>query len=287
MKYATIDIGSNSVRLMISIDDLTLSKRIKTTALGQNLQQSGILNNDAMTRTSEAVFEFAKIAKSEGADKLFCFATEAVRSAANGKDFALMLKNGGVDVTIIPSSEEARLGFVGAYTEGECCVLDIGGASTELCVGNAEKIAYAKSLPLGVVRLRDLFGEDTQQMQRYIKKVILDYGQLPRFETLLGIGGSPTAFVAIIKQMQVYDPLKVNNTVITKSEIVEATRRIHAMSMDERLNVAGLAIERRNVIVGGGTILVSIMDYLNVDTITARESDNLEGFLKCYVVNEK
>lgn len=283
MKYAIVDIGSNSVRLMISQDLTTLEKFVETTALGQDLQRSGCLCDDAMARTCEAIIKFVDYANQIECDKILCFATEAVRSARNGKEFVNMMAKRGVIVDVVASEMEAKLGFWGAYTDGVCCVLDIGGASTELSVGRGDKIEYAKSLPIGLVRIKDACGEDIDAIKKFSKEMLKGYGQLPPFDNFVGIGGTPTSFVAIANKLAVYDSKFVDRRIVTKQQIVQDTMRIHCMSMNERLCVAGLNERRRDVIVGGGILLASVMDYVGVEKIMARESDNQEGYLKHYL----
>ncbi|MEG1608541.1 MAG: hypothetical protein RR348_01600 [Clostridia bacterium] len=283
MKYAIVDIGSNSVRLMISQDLTTLEKFVETTALGQDLQRSGCLCDDAMARTCEAIIKFVDYANQIECDKILCFATEAVRSARNGKEFVNMMAKRGVIVDVVASEMEAKLGFWGAYTDGVCCVLDIGGASTELSVGRGDKIEYAKSLPIGLVRIKDACGEDIDAIKKFSKEMLKGYGQLPPFDNFVGIGGTPTSFVAIANILAVYDSKFVDRRIVTKQQIVQDTMRIHCMSMNERLCVAGLNERRRDVIVGGGILLASVMDYVGVEKIMARESDNQEGYLKHYL----
>lgn len=92
MKIFAIDIGSNSVRLACIADGKTLYKRLKTTRLGEGLSQTGKISQQAIERTASAVSDFIGFAKNEGADRLFAFATAAVRSAENGADFTARVK---------------------------------------------------------------------------------------------------------------------------------------------------------------------------------------------------
>ena len=91
-KFAVIDIGSNSVRLMFVADGKVLYKRLSTTSLGEGLASSSYLKTEAIERSALAVKEFFEAAKLEGAEKVFAFATAAVRSAVNGKDFVSRVK---------------------------------------------------------------------------------------------------------------------------------------------------------------------------------------------------
>ena len=160
-------------------------------------------------------------------------------------------------------------------------VLDIGGASTELAVGDNNGLIYAKSLPIGLVRIYDRCKENLQAVDEYVASVIREYGELPKFDNLLAIGGTASTFVAIKEKMNTYNPQIVDGYVLTKTVVDELTEQIHAMKIQDRLLLAGLEPKRADVIVGGGRLLSAIMSMLGRDYLIVRESDNQEGYLKC------
>lgn len=280
MRYGVIDIGSNSVRLMVSEELERVYKKINTTGLGRGLAVTGELKEENMRVTANAVEEFYREAQREGCGVIYVFATEAVRSAKNRGAFIDMLKSKGIDVDIVESQNEAKLGFYGAYTNGRVCVMDIGGASTELAVGDEKRLDYALSRPVGLVRIFDNCGEDITKIDEYIGEIIKGYGKLPRYDEVLSIGGTASTFVAIAENMALYDPARVDMYRLTKKTVDEITAYIHSLSLDERLKINGLEPKRREVIVGGGRLLSRLMDYLKCDYVTVRESDNQEGYLK-------
>lgn len=283
MKYAVIDVGSNSVRLMVSENLETVYKKINTTRLAMGLALTGNLDRDKMLATAKAIEQYVEEAKSKNCDEVFVFATEAVRSANNKDEFIDLLEKKGINIDVVASQDEAKLGFLGAYTSGVCCTLDIGGGSSELAVGDNNGLMYAKSLPIGLVRIHDRCKEDLKAIDEYVASVICDYGELPKFDNMLAIGGTVTTFVAIKEKMRKYNPQVVDGYVLTKDAVDELTMQVHAMSMQERLNLAGLEPKRADVIVGGGRLLSAIMSRLGRDSLIVRESDNQEGYLKCKV----
>lgn len=279
MKYGVIDIGSNSVRLMLSDGEKTIAKFVNTTRLADGLSSSGKLKEISMKKSAEAVVTYYLYAVNNGCDEVYCFATEAVRNASNRQDFVDMLQDNDISIDIIASQEEALIGFGGAYIGGKCCVVDIGGASAEIAVGDEHGIIYARSLPIGLVRIMNMCGENLQAISEYIQSIIVDYGEVPKFDTLIGIGGAATTYAAIVRRMQVYDSNLIHRQVIRRDEIEKSAMSIATMDMEERKNVAGLSSSRRDTIVGGGMLLVAIMDYLKCNSIMISESDNLEGYL--------
>ncbi|MBD5085910.1 MAG: hypothetical protein HDT32_00810 [Clostridiales bacterium] len=287
MRYGIIDIGSNSVRLLVSDDMVRVYKKINTTGLGRGLALTGKLSEDRMIETAKAVVDFVEEAKGNGCEEIYVFATEAVRSAQNRSDFLQMLLSSGIAVDVVASEDEAKLGFTGAYTKGRCCVMDIGGASTELAVGDESGLFYAKSMPIGLVRIFDNCKEDYAAIDKYVADVIKGYGQIPEFDELLSIGGTASTFVAMNENMKEYNPKVVDNYKLTLKAVEEWTKKIHALDMEERLNVNGLEPKRRNVIVGGGRLLSALMRMLGRDYVIVRESDNQEGYLSFRLTNYK
>lgn len=289
MKYAVIDIGSNSVRYMLTSGQAVNYKLIETTRLGQGLGE-GNLSSDSMTRTARAVARFAGMAKQANADRVFVFATEAVRAAKNGAEFCKKVNSlADVRVDVISGVCEAQIGFLGSSLghEGTVCVSDIGGASSELCVGVCGKnssaennLLYRKSLPLGTVRLKDIAERDAQKMHAVAREYFSSYGTLPRFDKLIGIGGTATAAAAISLDLMQYDPFKVHGTVVTADCLGKLQQRLARLTPQETLLAFPcLTPGRADIMLHGIIMLRELLDYLKIDSFTASEPDNMEGYL--------
>ena len=133
MKISAIDVGSNSVRLMVMADGKTLYKQIETTRLAEGLANSGVLTPQAIERTARAVQMFAAASELNGAGVPAVFATAAVRSSSNGRQFVERVKQlTGIDVDVISGEEEAKCGILGALGRRDGGIVDLGGASTEI-----------------------------------------------------------------------------------------------------------------------------------------------------------
>lgn len=278
MKYAVIDIGSNSVRLMLKENDTSI-KYVNTTRLAESLSLSGNLSLEPMQRTANAVQDFYNLAVKENAVKIYVFATEAVRSADNRQDFVNMLLAKNIALDIVSGKDEGKLGFMGAYMDGVCGILDVGGASSELTIGDENGVKYSVSAPIGIVRLKDVCGENYQAISDYMKSRLTLYGNPPKFDKLLSIGGTSAAFVNIIAKLKVYDSHIVDKYVLNYNDIKKTTEHLKSLTLEQRLNVIGLEEKRRDTIVIGGYILLEFMKFLNVQEIIVRDSDNLEGYL--------
>lgn len=278
MKYGVIDIGSNSVRLMISENGKSVKKIISTTRLAEG-KKDGFLSEKPSLRTLKAVLEFVSAAKAEDVDKIFIFATAAVRNAVNGKDFALSVENAcGIKVDVVSGETEAILACKGAVLGKNGAVLDIGGGSTEIAAVKDGRCVYTKSLPFGAVVLTDKFGQDALAIREYVKEQVKEYGEIPQSDFYC-IGGTCTSLAAISQKLVVYDVKKVDGYKLTAAKISRLANELAALSVEERQRVSGLQKERADIIHAGAIILDEVAKFLGAEYFTVSESDNLEGYL--------
>lgn len=279
---AIIDIGSNSVRLMIPKTRGVNRKELNTTRLAENLSLTGFLSETAMARTEKAVEEFFVRAKENGCDKVAVFATEAVRAAKNGNEFTARLASRGIVVDVIDGETEAEIGYLGAAGDAESAtVFDIGGASVEIVCGKNGKISRKKSLPLGLVRLKDLLGSGETDIDAYIKKNVPQFGDFNKSDTLIGIGGTATSIAAMISGAEVYDPEKIHGSRIGLNELVSLRRKVFDDLGNNNLHAAFPIISpmRAEIIAHGIIVTENILRYLGYNEFTVSETDNMEGYL--------
>lgn len=277
--YGIIDIGSNSIRLMLSDGEVSIKKYMNTTKLADGLDKTGYLQDSAIQRSLNAIKDFVVLAEEKGAE-VHIFATEAVRSAKNGHFFTDSIKNiTGYNVDVVCGDMEAKLGYTGASEGQNTCVVDIGGASTEIVCGNNGNIIYSKSVPMGAVRLRDNCGEDEEILIKYIAGKLKEYGSIPKMEKLVAIGGTASTIVAILLQLEVYDSNKVHNYKLYKQDINEIYHKVKSTKLEDRDNIKGLIKGRQDIIVGASLELIKIMEMLSFEYLYVSEKDNLEGYL--------
>lgn len=280
MKYAVIDVGSNSVRLLIWSDGKTLYKGINTTRLGEGLALSGKLSKSAMERTCLAVRDFRTAALQSGAESVYCFATAAVRSATNGGEFVKRVKaQTGVEVDVISGEEEAAIGLYGALGDADGGIIDIGGGSTELTLRAGGAVAYSKSLNIGAVRLFDLCGRDRNALEEFIAKKTEEYGRVNCNVPVYGVGGTATSLAALAQNMREYDPNRVQGYKLTTVRLKEILEKVFSISPESLAETSCLPLKRAEIIGGGGLLLLRLMEYLGLNEITVSEQDNLEGYL--------
>ena len=278
-KFAVIDIGSNSVRLMMIASGKVLYKTIKTTRLGEGLAFSNTLCEPAMARTQTALNEFYLRAKAEGAEKIVAFATAAMRSATNGQAFADRVEREvGLKIEIISGDEEAEIGILGALGGQDGAIIDIGGASTELIVQNCGKVSYRKSLDIGVVRIRDLCERSQEKTRALAVQTVKDYGNPELIQKTYGIGGTATTIAALLLDLKVYDGKAVSKTVVTRRQVRELANELFKKSVEEIATHPCVDPLRADVLAGGVEWLYAILEYLNIDELYISDGDNLEGY---------
>lgn len=279
MLYAVIDIGSNSVRLMLNDGEKTLIKKVKITRLSEGMTDAKVLTDDAIIRTAQVVADFVGYAKKENVDKIFAFATAAVRYAKNSAVFLSEVRElCGIEIDVVSGTVEAELGYKGALNGLDGGVIDIGGASSEILVVKNNEIIYERSLDVGVVKIKDVCGQDEKNVFGFCRKKIKEFGDIPT-SNFVGIGGTATSIASMMLELEPYNPEKINGYIIYKKQLKQLTKKLFSMSIEERRLLKGLQSERAEVIAGGCALLYLLMEKLSVDNVTVSESDNLEGYL--------
>lgn len=274
---AVVDVGSNSVRLMLWADGKSLFKRIKTTRLGQGIKDCR-LAAPSMERSAEAVSFFCGEALKAGAERVFVFATAAVRMAENKSEFfALVKERCGLDIDLISGKEEAELAALGALGKEDGTVIDVGGASSEIISKERGKTVYAESFQIGAVTLREHCRDIQSETEEYIKTI---FATLPRLSgKVYAVGGTATALACLYLKLKEYDAEKVQNCFIAKAELKRLKDELFSLGVEERKKLIGMEESRADVIAGGAGILCAIADKIGAEGIYISDRDNLEGYL--------
>ena len=300
MKIGTIDIGTNSMRLLIADYENKIIKNrkkyINTTRIGQGVDQEGYITEEALERNLKALKEFADKCVEENCEKVYCMGTSALRDSKNGQEFVDRAKElTNIDVKIICGEEESNLGFLGVL-EGaggdkskDILVLDIGGGSTEFIVGNEEGIKFCKSENVGALRMTEKFittdpisDEEFNNMSMFIEDTIsstIEKIKDINISKLVGIGGAITSLSAMNQQLEVYSMEKVHNSVVSKKDLEKILQNLKKMTLSDKKTIKGLQPKRADIITAGVKILHIIMEKLEIEEIMISEYDNLEGLI--------
>lgn len=293
MKIAVIDIGSNSVRLMLWADGKTLYKTLKTTRLGEGLSFSPRLSEEACLRTAQAVAEFCKEAEKAGAERVYAFATAAVRSAENREEFTEKVKQlCGLEVDVIDGVREAEIGLYGALGklaggqcgcdgQCDCCgIIDVGGASTEVTVRKDGAVAYAQSVNIGTVRILDVAGRDLIKIDGFIGEKLNAFAPSDlSAANMYAVGGTASRLASLKLSLKEYDASAIDGTQLTYGEVRSFAERLTAMSVGQ-IRAETLLTKSADLIGGGAALLAAVMKYFDINKVTVSESDNLEGYLQ-------
>ena len=277
MKYCVIDIGSNSVRLMLNENGVTVYKKVKMTRLAENLGKERFLCSEAINRTVNAVKEFYFEAKKENPLKIYIFATAAVRQAKNGSEFCQIIRREtGLCVDVVSGEIEAKLGVMGALKGENGGLIDIGGASTEVAIIEADK-RFSKSYKIGAGTLTERLM--SENLNKVLDEIFYD---LPSDlnNKFTAIGGTATSVSAMMQELEIYNPKLVDGFFIKKENLLSLKEKLSSLSVNEIAKLKGLQKGRERVIYAGVCILFYLMDKLNLSGVFVSESDNLEGYLQ-------
>jgi exopolyphosphatase/guanosine-5'-triphosphate,3'-diphosphate pyrophosphatase len=282
LRSAAVDIGTNSTRLLIADGTREVARESIVTRLGEGVDRSGRLNEDAQQRVLDVLARFREqIADARGAAVM----TSAVRDAANGDAFAARVRDTlGFEARVLSGDEEARLTFAGAtsarHGDERVLVIDVGGGSTELVVGRAGKVTWHASLQIGVVRHseRHLHSDPptAAELAALRDDVRFDVPAVD-VDVAIAVAGTPTQAAAIDLGLTGYDPARIEGHVLTSPTLAEQLDRLAALPLAERRNVRGLDPARAPVIVAGIAILLEVMRCYGLPSVAASERDILWG----------
>lgn len=301
MRVAVVDLGTNTTRLLVAdVSDglLTeLDKQTTITRLGQGVDATGRLADEAMDRVRETLARYHQVMEREGVTETIAVATSAMRDASNGPAFRDELNERfGIDARTISGDEEARLTFLGA-TSGRTpaaespsptMVIDIGGGSTEYVIGSPNAAPdFHVSTQMGSVRHTERFlasdppkHEELEALAADVRRVIERHVPAEyREETAEGIAvaGTATTLAAIDQELDPYDPEKVHGYRVSLAAAERIQAMLAALPVEERRGVTGLHPDRAPTIVAGVTILVESIRSFGLDEIEVSEADILQG----------
>lgn len=288
MKIAVIDIGSNSVRCLISKlgkKPKALAKKTITTKLGEGLSINGKLKQENINQTIEVVLNFRKIALEQGAKKVYVFATEAVRKAENRDSLLIPLKSKNIEVDILTPEEEAKCAFLGATTPfkdlngKKVAVLDVGGGSTEFAYGQDGVVEYYASQSIGSRRIKELCGTNKGLLDKFINSTLNEYKNALLIDEFIATGGTATTIASVLLGLDVYDSSKIEGFVVTKQALHELLCKLFTMSESQIRSIKGLYKERADIILGGVYFTYRMMEHYRANSFKVVDSDNMEGYV--------
>ena len=287
-RTAVIDIGSNSVRMIIleksSRYAFHLLHEVKSKVrISEGAYQNGsLLQDEAITRAVSALREFKSISDAYDVRKILCVATSAVRDASNATQFIKKVqKECQINIKVISGEREALLGGIACanlLSKTEAITLDIGGGSTECACIKAAKVLDAHSIDLGTVRLKELFFDtnDIQGATAYIDQALESF-KVKQHDHLIGVGGTFRALAQILLKEKQHPLDKIHGFVFKAKELSRLGEKILAAPDQESLKKLGVKNDRFDVIKPGVLILLRVITKLGVTHCTASGVGVREG----------
>jgi len=294
---AAIDVGTNSVLLLVALirsEDgqarlKVLDEAEEVTRLGEGVASTGLLSPAAIQRTVAVIKAFVERARERGAEAITIVATNAARIARNAKDFVSTVESEvGVPVRVLSGEEEAAAAFRGArlglgQTNGEILVIDVGGGSTELVVGDNQPRGWV-SLEIGAVRLSEqLLGadpydtEEWRELRAAVRRSLADV-ELPlngRPDVTVGVGGTITTVGMLKLGLSEYNAQALHGLVLSAEELDALAERLARMTVAERRDLPGVPALRADVLPIGVAIFAEAVrrfdsQHLRVSTFGIR-----------------
>ena len=309
-RVAAIDCGTNSIRLLVADvtrhEDGTSDLRdvyrgMRVVRLGQGVDATGRLADEAIERTRLALRDYGAMAVRKGVQQMRMVATSATRDAANREEFFSMVRDTlGVEAEVISGDEEARLSFIGAVgdlepSDGPFVVTDVGGGSTEVVVGRWDgvraEVDAAFSADIGCVRLteRCLHGDpvsedevrEAQKITRSVLDAAFDTVDVSGARTWVGVAGTITTLSAVAQDLPAYDPHSIHLSRMSDDRVSEVARNLTAMTHDERAAIGSMHPGRVDVICGGALVVEvlagEMRERARITGLTISEHDILDG----------
>jgi exopolyphosphatase/guanosine-5'-triphosphate,3'-diphosphate pyrophosphatase len=297
VRVAVVDIGSNSTRLLIADVDAggavaEIDRRSVVTRLGEGVDATGRLADGAMDRVRAVLDDDRAAIDAAGVDAAAAVLTSAVRDAANGEAFVAEVRDRyGLDARELTGDQEASLTYLGATAgrlrEHAMLVIDVGGGSTELVVGQGDEIRFHVSTQAGVVRQSERHlahdpPEDyelqalTDDVRRiYAAAVPEEMTYVP--DAAIGVAGTATSLAAIDLELDPYDPAKVEGHLLERATCEMLLARMSRMTVAQLRELPGLHPDRASVIVAGTVLLIEALRRFRLPRLIVSEHDLLYG----------
>ena len=297
MRVAAIDVGTNSTRLLVaeSVGEgfRPLDRRMTITRLGEGVDRTRALSDEALHRTFSTIAEYAAICGEYGVERIKVTGTSAVRDARNQETFFEGVRRlTGGEPEVLTGDLEARATFAGVLSDlpgaGPLMVVDIGGGSTELIVGDGSPERLV-SLDIGCVRLFEKHlvsdppsAEELNELRAEVTQglaAVRDMLDVPRGTRLVGVAGTVTQLATLKAGSAVYDPDITHHAVLSHGDVRLLAKRLESLPFEQRKSVRGLDPGRVDVIVAGTEILLCVMELFDMAEITVSEKDILDGLV--------
>jgi exopolyphosphatase / guanosine-5'-triphosphate,3'-diphosphate pyrophosphatase len=294
MRVAALDLGTNTTRLLVAdvadgrVDDI--ERRVQITRMGESVDARRRLLPSPIARVRNCLTEYRRALEQLGAERTLVVATSAIRDADNGEAFLGEVEwSYGFTTRLLSGDDEALLTFRGATLgrklETPTLVVDLGGGSTELIVGDGDGVRYHASLDIGSVRLTERLlpsdppkAAELEECAAAVRSLLSErVRDEVRAEVAIGVAGTVTTLAALAQNLPEYDPERVHGFPLTADAVAVQLARLATLPLNYRQDVPALEPERAPVIVAGAVILGEVLAHFGLEAIEASERDLLHG----------
>ena len=291
-----IDIGSNSVKLLVLDGNDVVHRDSVVTRLGTGVNATGRLSDESIAATRARFGEIRALLDDHGVTNAWAVATAAVRNAANSAPFVDMARNTlGCDVAVIDGVTEGNLSFLGAQRDlalppgnGPVTVIDIGGGSTEFAVGNPGDTPRVISIPYGARNLTEkILRHDPPRPEELtnaigavideVDDVLREIPELEFCERLVGVAGTVVTIAMVELGLHAYDAAALHGMQLERDAAEDVFRTLATESLADRIFNPGLPADRADIIVGGCCALVAILRKLQLQVLTVSTTSLADG----------
>jgi exopolyphosphatase/guanosine-5'-triphosphate,3'-diphosphate pyrophosphatase len=297
LRYAVIDVGTNSVKFHIGERDpdgswQTIVDRAEVTRLGEGLEHAGAIAAEPLERTVAAIADMVEEARRHRVRATAAVGTAGLRIAGNRDQVIAAIRDrAGITVEVISGEEESRLAYLATRaglgaTQGSLAVFDTGGGSSQFTFGRGPQVEERFSLNVGAVRYTEQFGlagvVDPEVLGDALATIAADLSRLdgrPRPDGLVAMGGAVTNMTAVKLELASYDADRVQGAVLDRAELDRQLELYRTRDAESRRLIVGLQPKRAEVILAGVCIVRTIMEKLGQRTLTVSDRGLRHGLL--------
>lgn len=285
-RQAVIDIGSNSVRLVIYDGPrrapFPICNEKALCGLGRDMSPDGELNPDSVASALETLARFRRLLAEHGDPPTMTVATAAVREAKDGSEFVAQIRALGMDVDVIDGREEATLSATGvaSFEPGASGLVgDMGGGSLELIAVQDGEPTEATSLSIGPLRLMQLTKGDLKQVARIVDRSLKDISWLRSTETLYAVGGAWRAIARLHMQHKNHPLPVLHHYELSGKQAIEACDLIARQSRASLEGTPGISSKRVDAMPYAAIVLRTLIEKVKIKTISVSAGGLREGLL--------
>jgi exopolyphosphatase/guanosine-5'-triphosphate,3'-diphosphate pyrophosphatase len=277
MVKVAIDIGTNTLLMLIETAQHQYTNVHRIARLGEKLHSTGIISQVALERACLILDEYYELLQNYGTYTLRVVGTAALRIASNSKDVLNTLtQHIHAPIEIISGDEEAQYTFLGTIENNEpSVVIDIGGGSTEIVYGTKnDGIVWRNSFPIGAVTCTERFYDAPNKSSLIKELVFKELYSIPNeiqkniatSSFIYANAGTPTTIAAVAQNLENYDESKVHNFKLQIEQLSHFEQIFHSISIEELKGMNGVHPERADILPSGTSILKSLFQFFRINS---------------------